>query len=215
MTGSPWVFCGAGRLPVPRADAFEPPAHLAPAEDLDWAVECALADPVAAPPLRTLARGAATVAIAIPDASRPCPSPAVLEQLLDELHRAGVGDDAVLVVVGCGLHATTTARGRDALAGVRITARVEVTDAQGIEARTSHLGVTSRGAPVQIARRVAEADLVVTVGIVEPHLYAGYSGGVKGVAIGCAGHETIAWTHRPAFISEPGVVLGELGGNPF
>ncbi len=64
-------------------------------------------------------------------------------------------------------------------------------------------------------RRVAGADLVVSVGVVEPHLYAGFSGGVKGVAIGCAGQETIAWTHRPAFISAPGVVLGRLDGNPF
>ena len=77
------------------------------------------------------------------------------------------------------------------------------------------LGVTSRGAPVHVARRVADADLAVTVGVVEPHLYAGFSGGVKGVAIGCTGHETIAWTHRPAFIGRAGVTLGTLAGNPF
>ncbi len=68
---------------------------------------------------------------------------------------------------------------------------------------------------MRVARRVAEADLAVTVGVVEPHLYAGFSGGVKGVAIGCAGHETIAWTHRPAFVSAPGVAVGRLAGNPF
>ena len=68
---------------------------------------------------------------------------------------------------------------------------------------------------MHIARRVAEADLAVTVGVVEPHLYDGFSGGVKGVAIGCAGHETIAWTHRPAFIGAPGVGVGRLTGNPF
>ena len=56
---------------------------------------------------------------------------------------------------------------------------------------------------------------MVTAGVVEPHLYAGFSGGVKGVAIGCAGRETIAWTHRPAFISEPGVSVCRLRGNPF
>jgi lactate racemase len=62
---------------------------------------------------------------------------------------------------------------------------------------------------------VARADLVVTVGVVEPHLYAGFSGGVKGVAIGCAGQKTIAWTHYPAFISRPGVEVAGLRGNPF
>ena len=215
MTPAPWVFCGRDRLPVPRADAFEPPARLARAEDLDWAVECALADPVTAPRLRELARGAGSVVITIPDASRPCPSPAVIEQLLGELNLAGVPDAAIGVLIGCGLHATTTAMERDRLAGLAVTDRVEVCDAQGIESATSDLGETSRGAPVRIADRIAAADLAITVGVVEPHLYAGFSGGVKGVAIGCAGQETIAWTHRPAFVSEPGVTLGELGGNPF
>ena len=212
---TPWVFCGPDRLPVPRADAFEPPARLARAEDLGWAVECALADPVAAPRLHRLARGAASVVITIPDASRPCPSPTVLEQLLGGLNRAGVPDTAISVLIGCGLHATTTAPERDRLAGVAVRDRVEVCDAQGIESKTRDLGETSRGAPVRIDERLAAAGLAITVGVVEPHLYAGFSGGVKGVAIGCAGQETIAWTHRPAFVSEPGVTLGALDDNPF
>jgi len=215
VSDSPWVFCGAARLPVARADAFEPPARLTAAANLDLAVERALAAPVAAPRLRTRARGAATVAVTIPDASRPCPSPAVLEHLLEELHEAGVPDDGITVVVGCGLHRTTSAAEREALAGVLVAGRVRTEDAQGLETPCADLGLTSRGAPARIARRVAEADLAVTVGVVEPHLYAGFSGGVKGVAIGCAGHETIAWTHRPAFVSAPGVVVGGLAGNPF
>jgi nickel-dependent lactate racemase len=104
-------------------------------------------------------------------------------------------------------------RGR--LAGPEVARRVEVFDAQGIETESVDLGETSLGTPARIARRVAEADLAVTVGVVEPHLYAGFSGGVKGVAIGCAGGETIAWTHRPAFISRPGVRVAHLRENPF
>ena len=215
MTVGPWVFCGSSRRQVPRADAFEPPARLAPAEDLERILDRALADPLEAPRLRELARGAESVVITIPDASRPCPSPTVLERLLGELNRAGVPDAAISVLIGCGLHATTNALERVRLAGSAVAERVEVHDAQGIESATSDLGRTSRGAPVRIARRVATAALAITIGVVEPHLYAGFSGGVKGVAIGCAGQETIAWTHRPAFVSQPGVTLGELGGNPF
>ena len=210
-----WVFCGARRVRVPRADDFEPPALLAPAHDLHGAVASALAAPVGAPRLRELARGARTVAVTIPDASRPCPSPAILEQLLDEMKEAGVPDTGVTVVIGCGLHSVTTADERERVAGRHVAARVAVEDAQGLETPCADLGITSLGAPVRVARRVTDADLAVTVGVVEPHLYAGFSGGAKGVAIGCAGHETIAWTHRPAFISEPGVTLGLLDGNPF
>ena len=215
MSDGPWVFCSLSRLPVPRADAFEPPARLARAADLDHAVERALADPVSAPRLRRLARGAVTVAVTIPDASRSCPSAAILEHLLEELNEAGVPEDGITVVVGCGLHRTTSASERQGLAGAPLAGRVGTEDAQGLETPCVDLGLTSSGAPVHIARRVAEADLAVTVGVVEPHLYAGFSGGVKGVAIGCAGHETIAWTHRPAFVSAPGVVVGRLTGNPF
>ncbi len=215
MSAPAWVWCGARRLPVPRADAFEPPAQLPRIERLDEAVREAVAAPVEAPRLRELVRGARSVVVTIPDASRPCPSEPVLEALLDELAAAGVSESAVTVAIGCGLHATTGDEERARLTGRSIAGRVEVIDAQGIESECADLGTTSLGAPARIARRVAEAGLVITVGVVEPHLYAGFSGGVKGVAIGCAGRETIAWTHRPAFISEPGVTVGRLDGNPF
>ena len=215
MNSPAWVWCGARRLPVPRADAFEPPAELPCIERLDEAVGEALAAPAGAPRLRELARGARSVVVTIPDASRPCPSEPVLEALLDELAAAGIPDGAVAVAIGCGLHATTGDEERARLAGPSVAGRVEIIDAQGIESETAGLGTTSLGAPVRIARRVADAGLVVTVGVVEPHLYAGFSGGVKGVSIGCAGRETIAWTHRPAFISEPGVTVAGLAGNPF
>jgi nickel-dependent lactate racemase len=210
-----WVWCGERRLPVPRAAAFEPPATTAPRLDLRAAIDEALAAPVGAPRLRELARGARSVVITVPDASRPCPSEQVLLALLGELNAAGVPDAAVGIAIGCGLHATTGDDERARLAGPAVIRRVAVADAQGIESETVELGATSLGAPVRIARRVQEADLVVTTGVVEPHLYAGFSGGVKGVAIGCAGRETIAWTHRPAFISRPGVSVGRLRENPF
>jgi len=215
MSEAAWVFCGRQRLEVPRADAFEPAARFAPAGDPELAVGRALAEPVAAPRLRQLARGAATVAVTIPDSSRPCPNPLILQSLLDELAYAGVPDAGVSVVVGCGLHATTTPEERAGLAGPAAAARVAVLDAQGIETDCADLGTTPAGVPVRIARRLADADLAISVGVVEPHLYAGFSGGVKGVAIGCAGRETIAATHHPRFISQAGVTVGELAGNPF
>ncbi|HQG53992.1 MAG TPA: lactate racemase domain-containing protein [Thermoleophilia bacterium] len=252
-----WVFCGAGRLEVPGADAFVPPARLTPVDDPGRAVARALAEPVASRPLGELARealgdarrrgaatppgGAATtpwwtrtaaqpadggtgrgargghgeIVLAVPDASRPCPTPLVVDRLLDELNAAGVPDARIAIAVGCGLHATTTETERRALVGERAAARIDVFDAQGIDGPVADLGITPGGAPVRVHHRVAAAALVIAVGVVEPHLYAGFSGGVKAVAIGCAGEETIAWTHRPAFIASPGVELGRLDGNPF
>ncbi|MBN2204738.1 MAG: DUF2088 domain-containing protein [Thermoleophilia bacterium] len=216
MTAAPpWVFCGAHRLDLERADHFEPPARLSALQDLDRMLAGALAAPVAAARLADLARGTAVVAVTVPDGSRPCPSGAVVRHLLGELRRASIPREAVTVVVGCGLHAPSSAAEKRALLAAAGDKALHVVDAQGLESPLADLGVAACGAPVSVDRRVADADLAVTVGVVEPHLYAGFSGGVKGVAIGCAGAETIAWTHRPTFIARPGVELGSLDGNPF
>jgi len=215
VTPPAWVFAGTRRVELDGVDHFEPPPRHAPPEPVDWAIECALADSIATPPLADLAQGCRCIAIAIPDASRPCPSERILTHLLALLNAAGVGDAQVTVVVGCGLHRSTTAAEKRDLAGAEVCDRTAVIDAQGIEQQSVDLGVTAHGAPVLLNRVVVDADLTITVGVVEPHLYAGFSGGVKGVSIGCAGEPTIAWTHRPAFISERGVVLGSLHRNPF
>ena len=170
---------------------------------------------MAAPRLRELARGARSVAVTIPDASRPCPSGVILDRVLDELVAAGVGGDAVTVVVGCGLHRTTSAAEREVLdrdAGLparRERGRAGSADAARRPRRDVARRAGARRAPRGRGRPGDHRR------VVEPHLYAGFSGGVKGIAIGCAGHETIAWTHRPAFIGTAGVTLGSLAGNPF
>ena len=77
------------------------------------------------------------------------------------------------------------------------------------------LGLTPGGVPVLLHRAVVEADLVIATGIVEPHQYAGYSGGCKTVAVGAAGEALIAHTHGPAFVDHPCTRLGRIDGNPF
>ena len=124
VSGPAWVWCGARRLSVPRAGAFEPPAAMEPLADLPAAIGEALAAPVGAPRLRELARGARSVVVTIPDASRPCPSEPVLLALLEELNGAGVPDAAVTVAIGCGLHATTGDEERARLAGPAVAGRV-------------------------------------------------------------------------------------------
>jgi lactate racemase len=213
--GRAWVWSGRRRLPVPLPGDFVPAVALTCLDDVAASLTAELDAPLGAPRLRDLARDARSIALVIPDASRKTPNAVVLAALLEELTAAGLPYDAVTVVIGCGLHRTTTAKERLGLVGESVAGSVRVVDAQGLESPQAALGATSLGCPVSVARVVADADLVVTVGVVEPHLYAGFSGGVKGVAIGCAGEATIGWTHAPAFISRPGVELVRLTGNPF
>ena len=174
----------------------------------------AIAAPLDAPPLRSLARGAARVAVAVPDASRAVPLDTILPAVLDELEAAGAASGSITVVVGCGMHRDPSSGELADLIG-DAAGRVSTVAAEGRVTPQADLGPTGAGCPVHIARPVAEAELVVAVGLVEPHLYAGYSGGVKAVAIGCAGEATIGWTHSPSFISRPGVEPLRLAGNPF
>jgi len=220
----PWVWSGDRRLTVhalPRSSTIEvhfvPPPSLAPATDLQRSLREALARPLETPRLRELARGASSAAIAVPDASRKLPVDAIVPALLEELAGGGIAGPRVTVVVGCGAHRATLPEERRRLAGgpAVTAAGVRLADAQAQSAPHRCLGSTILGCPIRLSADVVTADLVVSVGVVEPHLYAGFSGGVKGVAIGCAAEETIAWTHAPAFISRPGVDLLSLEGNPF
>jgi nickel-dependent lactate racemase len=80
---------------------------------------------------------------------------------------------------------------------------------------TVHVGYTRDGLPLSVNKLAYESELLIATGVVEPHQYAGYSGGAKTVSIGCGGEETIAATHAPAMLDHPGVRLGRIEGNPF
>jgi nickel-dependent lactate racemase len=77
------------------------------------------------------------------------------------------------------------------------------------------LGMSEDGIPFTVSRRAYESDLLVATGIVEPHQYAGYSGGGKTLAIGAGGEPLIAYTHGPKMVDHPGTRLGRIKGNPF
>jgi nickel-dependent lactate racemase len=210
-----WVYSGAQTLPVPTPCDFLPPARLEPLPDVPAALASALATPHGTPTLRSLAAGDRDAVIAIPDLSRACPNGLIVPALLDELNGAGVPDERITVLVGCGLHRSTTAAEKRRLVGEAAARRVCVFDSQGLESEFADLGTTPYGLPLRLHATLAAADIVVGVGILEPHLYAGFSGGLKSVGIGCAAEATIGWTHRPAFISQAGVELCRLDGNPF
>lgn len=214
-TDAAWIASGERRVTVPAPCDWAPPPTFQPPADATAALRTALHAPRGSASLRELAASARSAAIAIPDLSRACPNDLILPALLDQLNAGGVPDARIIVLIGCGLHRTTTVQEKRRLAGTQAWQRVRVADAQGSESPLADLGNTPDGCPVVMNAELAAADLAITVGVLEPHLYAGYSGGVKGIAIGCGGEPTILWTHRPAFISRAGVELCRLEGNPF
>src|SRR5207237_238284 len=144
------------------------------------------------------------------------PDDVLVPPLLDELNRGGITDERITVMIAVGLHrATTEAEKREKLGGA--VDRVRVVDSDGRDpAKWVDLGpIPPYGVPGSTQRLIKDADLVVATGIVEPHQYAGWSGGRKTVAIGCCGEPVITATHGMRFLEDPGVRLGRIDGNPF
>ena len=182
--------------------------RLAAVSDPAAEIRRALADPVASPPLADLARGKKRVAIAVTDITRYCPDDLLVNALLGELARAGVLPSALTFVLALGSHRPMTRGEIAAKLGSRISDAYRVLNHDWKDDRgLADLG-TEDGFPIQVSREVAEADLRLATGVIEPHLFAGYSGGAKTMVIGAGGHATIAATHGYEVLSHSSSRLG-------
>jgi nickel-dependent lactate racemase len=206
--------------------SFELPAtmraHLAcsrslpPLADLEAAVCAALRNPVGAPPLAELAKPGMRVVIAFTDATRACPDRALIEPLLAELKACGVRDADATLLCAVGMHRASTPAEKLAKLGPDLLRRCRVVDHDARDAAgLVDLGLSASGVPLSVSRLAYEADLLIATGVVEPHQYAGYSGGAKTLSVGAAGEAMIAYTHGPAMLELPGTRLGRIMGNPF
>jgi nickel-dependent lactate racemase len=187
-----------------------------PLADVPHAIRAALEQPVGTRPLRELARPGQRVCIVFTDITRASPDHLLVPALLNELEIAGVRDEDITLLCGIGMHRPSTHEEKIAKLGADVMVRYRVIDNEPQNpAALVDLGITPGGVPVQAHRAAVEADLLIATGIVEPHQYAGYSGGRKTLAVGAAGEALIAHTHGPAFVDHPGTRLGQIEGNPF
>jgi len=189
---------------------------VAPIKDVAGAIHKALAQPIGSAPLNKIARPGQRVCIVFTDITRACPDHLLVPALLAELEIAGVKAEDITLLCGVGMHRPSTQEEKITKLGARIVSRYRVIDNEPQNpAVLVDLGMTPGGAPVLMHRAAIETDLLIATGIVEPHLYAGYSGGRKTVAVGAAGEALIAYTHGPAFIDHPCTRLGRIDDNPF
>ena len=212
---------GRGRLPVRIPDGCEATVirkrPLPVIGDPARAVERALAEPVEAPPLASLARGRRSACILVCDVTRPVPNHLFLGPMIRTLVDGGIPARNVTVLVATGLHRPNRGGELAELVGDRWvldTVAVENHFARDAAAHVD-LGTTAaRGTPVKLDRRFVEADLRIATGLVEPHFMAGWSGGRKVVAPGVAHEDTIRTFHNARFMEDPAAVQCNLDGNP-
>jgi lactate racemase len=187
-----------------------------PIPDVSGAIKTALANPIGSVPLNALASAGQRVCIVFTDITRASPDHLLVPALLTELEKAGVQDKDITLLCGIGMHRPSTLSEKILKLGPGIIERYRVIDNEPQNpAVLVDLGITPGNVPVLIHRAAVETDLLIATGIVEPHQYAGYSGGRKTVAVGAAGEALIAHTHGPAFVDHPGTRLGRVEGNPF
>ena len=185
-------------------------------EDLSAAVARAMANPINSPPLRDLAAPGDTVCIAFTDITRASPDHLLVPPILAELEMAGVRDEDITLLCGIGMHRPSTPDEKVTKLGQPVVDRYRVIDLEPQKPESLiDLGTTESGIPLSVNKVAYEADLLIATGIVEPHQYAGYSGGRKTLAVGAAGEAMIAYTHGPHMVDHPGTRLGRIEGNPF
>lgn len=176
-------------------------------------VEEALSHPVGSPSLAELSKGKRHVTIIVSDHTRPVPSKLLLPPMLREIRR-GNSEAEITILVATGCHRSTTQEELIRKLGEDIVARerIVVHDCDDKE-NMRLLGTLPSGGQCWINRLACEADLLVAEGFIEPHFFAGYSGGRKSVLPGVAGRETVLANHCAEFIHSPFARAGVLDGN--
>jgi len=176
-------------------------------------VERALREPLGSKRLSEIVKAEHKVTIVVDDATRDAPSEAVLLPLLAELNAAGVPDENVMVIFGCGTHRAVTAEEANRLLGEEVLKRVKIVSHDCRAQDLVYIGTTkTHGNKVYVNRLFAEANVKVLVGDVGFHYYAGYGGGRKSVLPAVSGEETIKNNH--ALLLHANARTGVLAGNP-
>ena len=177
-------------------------------------VEQAMEAPIGSAKLWELAKGKKTCTIIISDHTRPVPSRDILPPMLAQL-RQGSPEIDITLLVATGFHRPTTTAELEAKLGPEIAAKEKILVHDAFDAASNvAIGILPSGAPLVIDRAAVETELLIAEGFIEPHFFAGFSGGRKSVLPGVCDKTTVLGNHCGAFIASEFARTGILEGNP-
>jgi nickel-dependent lactate racemase len=189
------------------------PRYVPGLPDSEAALRDALRSPIASPPLRELVKPGDRVGIIFNDITRPTPDHLMLPAILDEL--AHVPRENVTLFNALGTHRPNTDAELRAMLGDALVDGYRIAQNNSFDPTTQiQLGTTARGHDIWLNREFVECDAKILTGFIEPHFFAGFSGGGKAVMPGIAGQRTVLGNHDAGMIADPKATWGVTWGNP-
>ncbi|MFN8005933.1 MAG: nickel-dependent lactate racemase [Terriglobia bacterium] len=199
-------------FPDKGVDVIEP-EFIEGVADEKQAIARALRQPIGADPLKELVRPGDSVAIIFPDRTRPMPSDRVLPIILDELHQ--LPTESITLINAVGTHRTNTSEELEAMLGKEIVNGYRIVQHRPRDKESMvRLGVSRFGNEVWVNKDFMQAKVKILTGFIEPHFFAGFSGGPKAVLLGVGAFESILRNHSAPMIGNPRATWGITEGNP-
>jgi nickel-dependent lactate racemase len=184
-----------------------------PAASQEALVAEALANPIGTPKLSVMAEGKQNVVLIASDHTRPVPSKFIVPPMLAEI-RKGSPKAKITILVATGFHRASTKEELINKFGGEIVERETIVVHDCNTSETVDVGKLPSGGNLIVNKLAVEADLLVAEGFIEPHFFAGYSGGRKSVLPGIVNRETVLYNHNAEFIDSPYSRTGVIEGNP-
>ena len=201
------------RVPARNLLGSIDPAQKPGVPDPKAEIERAIKEPIGTKRLSEIAKPESKVAIVVDDATRKNPNEAMILPVLAELNAAGVKDENVTVIFGCGTHRAVKPEEFQLLLGEEVLKRLKAINHDAKAQDLVYIGTTkSHGNKVYLNLVFAQADVKILLGDVNLHYYAGYGGGRKSVLPGVSGAETVQFNH--AMMLNANAKTGVLEGNP-
>jgi nickel-dependent lactate racemase len=208
---------GDGRLEVELPDGVTviTPREQAGLVDEAGSFRAALESPIGAGPLRERVGHGGRICIVFTDITRATPNERIIPWLLGYLHGCGVSRERITLLNALGTHRPNTREELSRLLTPEVVRDYRVLNHEPENpAELVSVGMTASGAPALLNRHLVEAEVRIVTGFIEPHFFAGFSGGPKGIMPGVAGMETVIANHGRKNIASPQAVFGITEGNP-
>lgn len=200
-------------LNLPNNAFLVEPNNLPGLENDKEAVMNALKNPIGTAPLKEMVKSTDTVAIVISDITRPTPNHKLVPWLIEELNH--VPHENFVIINGTGTHRDQTREEFVQMLGEWVVNNIRIINNHCHDKETLvNLGESKFGCDVYLNKDYVEADFRIVTGFIEPHFFAGFSGGPKGIMPGIAGIETIMTFHNARMIGDPRATWGNMEDNP-